>query len=104
MTTHEHDNVPSGAPEDLVERASGVGGTPSGMSATDVRVRSDLARHLGRDIYPADREALLARLRGTSAPDHLVDLLAGLPVDGFDYESVQQLCRALGLGTEEHHT
>jgi hypothetical protein len=100
VTTNENEN----GTEDLVERASSVGGTPPGMSASDVRTRSELARHLGRDVYPADREALLARLREEAAPDHLVDLVAGLPTDGFDYESVQQLARALGLGTEDHRT
>ncbi|MET7298903.1 DUF2795 domain-containing protein [Embleya sp. NPDC005575] len=104
MTSNENDNAPANAMEDLVERTSGVGGTPSGMSATDVQTRSELARHLARDVYPADREALLARMREEAAPDHLVDLVAGLPTDGFDYENVQQLARALGLGTEDHRT
>jgi len=79
-----------------------TGGTPDGMSEQDVRIRSALAAHLGRDVYPADRDALQRTLRENTAPDALLELIARLPDDGTRYANVQEIATALGLGTEQH--
>lgn len=75
------------------------GGRPPGMTQRDVSVRSDLARRLGKDVYPADRDALLHRLTAVSAPDQLVDLIRGLP-NGHRYANLREVSEALGLHSE----
>lgn len=77
------------------------GGTPPGMTTGDVVVRAELARHLGRSVYPADRGAVIATLRRNNAADELIDLAGGLPPNE-RYRNVQSIARALGLGVEDH--
>ncbi|MFC9220544.1 DUF2795 domain-containing protein [Streptomyces hygroscopicus] len=96
---------PSGEDQPVAERAPDTGltgGTPSGMTAEDVRSRSELARYLGRD-YPADRGTVLETLRDNNAPDRLVSLAARLP-EGESYRNVQDIARALGFGVEDHRS
>jgi hypothetical protein len=69
------------------------------MSAQDVELRSALASHLGKEIYPARRDQLLVRLGEENAPDRLVSLVAGLPADE-EFENVQDIAVALGLHVE----
>jgi hypothetical protein len=76
-----------------------VGGVPHGMTSRDVELRSALAAHLGKEIYPARRDQLLIRLSQENAPDRLVDLVAGLPADD-EFENVQDIAVALGLHVE----
>jgi hypothetical protein len=80
-----------------------VGGTPPGMTSDDVELRAELARYLGRGLFPADRAAVLETLRRNNAPDRLTDLAGQLPEDG-TYRNVQDIARALGLGVEDHRT
>ena len=80
-----------------------VGGVPPGMSPSDVETRNALARYLGRNLYPADREAVLNRLRENHAPDSLIGFAERLP-DGTRFRNVQDIARALGLGIEDHRT
>ncbi|WP_369689005.1 DUF2795 domain-containing protein [Streptomyces sp. Wb2n-11] len=61
-------------------------------------LRTEMARHLGRGLYPADREKVLRTLREDNAPDQTVDAAAELPADG-QYENAQDILRALGRGT-----
>ncbi|MEV0275816.1 DUF2795 domain-containing protein [Streptomyces sp. NPDC050610] len=107
-TDEEHELQPAGEDQPAVARdpadAFGGGtsagtGVPQGMTERDVAVRSDLARHLGRGIYPADRSAVLESLREHHAPDQLVDLAERLPASE-RYENVQGIAASLGLGTE----
>ncbi|MEV0263594.1 DUF2795 domain-containing protein [Streptomyces sp. NPDC050617] len=107
-TDEEHELQPSGEDQPAVARdpaaESGTGapagtGVPRGMTERDVSIRSDLARHLGRGIYPADRSAVLESLREHHAPDRLLDLADRLP-DSERYENVQAVAASLGLGTE----
>lgn len=79
------------------------GGTPPGMTNDDVELRSDLARHLGSGLYPADRGGVLDTLRENNAPDRLLDLAGRLP-EGEEFRNVQDVARALGLGVEDHRT
>lgn len=77
------------------------GQPPDGMTDYDVAVRSALARHLGRDVYPAGRDALLRRLAEDNAPDRLMDLASELP-DDKEYRNVGDVVRDLRMGTEAH--
>jgi Protein of unknown function (DUF2795) len=76
-----------------------VGGTPPGMTPEDVAARAELASYLGKSVYPAARDDLLVVLAERSAPDRLVQLVAGLPADE-RFTNVNDLAGALGLGVE----
>ncbi|UGY94599.1 DUF2795 domain-containing protein [Streptomyces gobiensis] len=102
----EREPEPSGEDQPDVDRAPGTtlhGGTPPGMTAEDVEIRTELAQHLGRSIYPARRDTVLDTLRRNHAPDRLLDLVADLPEEQ-EYANVQDIVRALGLGVEDHRT
>ncbi|WP_031510862.1 DUF2795 domain-containing protein [Streptomyces megasporus] len=94
---------PSGEDQPDVDRAPNTtltGGTPPGMDQEDVELRSELARHLGKEIYPADRDTVLDTLRENNAPDRLLNLAERLPA-GQEFRNVQDIARALGLGVED---
>jgi Protein of unknown function (DUF2795) len=86
---------------DLAPNGTLVGGTPPGMTEQDVEGRSQLATYLGKDIYPAAREALLERATDSNAPDAILDQLRRLP-DGQEFENVNEVWVTLGGGVEEH--
>lgn len=96
-----YDVEPSGEDQPIAERlpADQGGGTPPGMTPRDVTVRSEVARHLERGVFPARRDGLLEALGRHQAPDTVVDLVHGLPADEA-YANVQEVMRALGLGVE----
>ena len=99
----EQEPQPSGEDQPDVDRAPNTtltGGTPPGMDQGDVELRNELARHLGRSLYPADRDAVLETLRENNAPDRLLDLAGRLPA-GQEFRNVQDIARALGLGVED---
>ncbi|WP_246102277.1 DUF2795 domain-containing protein [Streptomyces piniterrae] len=77
-----------------------TGAAPRGMTAQDVGVRSELAQHLGRSVYPAGRSTIIATLRRNNAPDELIALAERLPKNE-RYGNVQSIAESLGLGTEE---
>jgi hypothetical protein len=77
-----------------------AGAAPAGMTPQDVVLRSELARHLERSVYPADRTALLDALARHQAPDGLTELVSQLPADE-KYPNLQAVATALGLGAEE---
>jgi hypothetical protein len=85
---------------DLAPDTTLIGGVPSGMTAEGVELRSELARHLGRSVYPADREAVLATLRDNNAPDRLLRLAEELP-EGTRFANVGAIGEALGIGAED---
>jgi hypothetical protein len=86
---------------DMVPDTALTGGTPPGMTQRDVNLRSALARYLGPNVYPADRQGLLRRLEEEGAPAELVEMVRDLPF-GRLYTTVQELSEDLGLGTEQH--
>lgn len=92
---------PSGENQPVTERlpADQEGGTPPGMTPQDVFVRSELARHLERGIFPARRNGLLEALQRHQAPDAVVDLVRALPADEA-FANVQEVMRASGRGVE----
>jgi len=58
-------------------------------------VRTELARHLSRAVFPADRAGLLRALSSAHAPDALMDLVRELPGDD-RYANAGEMARALG--------
>jgi hypothetical protein len=74
-------------------------GTPAGMSNQDVEDRSELARYLGKDVWPADRDALVAKAEENSATDAVLGRLRRLPA-GKEFTNIQDVSQELGIGTE----
>ncbi len=75
-------------------------GTPAGTSPADLARRSAIAEALGKEVWPADRDALLARAQENNATDRVLGDLRRLP-SGQQFENVQDVARALGIGTEQ---
>ncbi len=75
-------------------------GTPAGTSPADVDRRAALAEALGKEVWPADRDALVAKAQEGNAPDRVLSDLRRLP-SGQQFENVQDVARALGIGTEQ---
>jgi uncharacterized protein DUF2795 len=76
-------------------------GTPAGTSPADVEHRAAIAEALGKEVWPADRDTLLSRAQESNATDRVLSDLRRLP-EGQQFENVQDVARALGLGTEQH--
>jgi hypothetical protein len=66
----------------------------------DIELRSELARVLSRDLFPADRDTLRDRLDGTNVPPELVDRVARLPA-GRSFDSPHGVFEALGIASPE---
>jgi hypothetical protein len=75
-------------------------GTPSGTDPADLDRRAALAEALGKEVWPADRAALVAKAEESGAPDGVLAQLRGLP-DGQQFVNVQEVAQALGIGTEQ---
>ena len=75
-------------------------GTPSGTDQADIERRAALAEALGKEVWPADRDTLVAKAEESGAPDGVLGQLRGLP-DGRQFANVQEVAQALGLGTEQ---
>jgi hypothetical protein len=63
-------------------------------------LRSELARLFTRDSFPANREAVLARLRDADAPEELIDGLEALPA-GSRFAGPRDVLVALGINSPE---
>ncbi|HEY2505339.1 MAG TPA: DUF2795 domain-containing protein [Streptosporangiaceae bacterium] len=74
--------------------AAGSGPDPDG-----VQLRSDLAVHLNRAIFPADRSTLLQALGAHYAPQHLLDVVATLP-SGRVWHRITEVLEDLGVPVE----
>jgi hypothetical protein len=98
--------APEEEPEDETEReaiwapAARLAESSAPEDWEAVELRSDLARHLDRSIWPVSRERLVEILTERGAGDRLLGLAASLPA-GQRYESLRELLRALGLEPEE---
>jgi hypothetical protein len=75
-------------------------GTPAGTDPGDIERRAALAEALGKEVWPADRDALVAKAEEGSVPDAVLGQLRRLPA-GQQFENVQEVAQALGLGTEQ---
>jgi hypothetical protein len=74
--------------------------TPAGTDPGDIEHRAALAEVLGKEVWPADRDTLVAKAQEANAPDAVVGQLRRLP-EGEQFENVQAVADALGLGTEQ---
>jgi hypothetical protein len=75
-------------------------GTPAGTDQGDIERRSAIAEVLGKEVWPADRNTLVAKAEEGTAPDAVLAQLRRLP-EGRQFENVQEVAEALGLGTEQ---
>ena len=66
----------------------------AGREAAERELHQELARHLDRTVFPADRASLLRALRRRNAPDPLVEAARDLPEDGV-YHSAHDIVAAL---------
>lgn len=66
----------------------------------DVAARSELARVITRDVFPADRQALVRKVADSDAGPGLADRLAELPA-GRSFGSVHEVLEALGITSPE---
>jgi hypothetical protein len=74
--------------------------TSPGTSTGDVERRAALAETLGKEVWPADKDALVAKAQEGHAPDRVLSDLRRLP-SGQQFDNVQDVARALGIGTEQ---
>jgi hypothetical protein len=72
--------------------------TPTGMTPVEREDRAELARWLGRAVFPAEREEIIDHVRHQHAPDWVVEELAGAPPD-VQFTSVGELWRAMRSAT-----
>jgi hypothetical protein len=93
---------PEEEPEDETEReaiwapAARLAGSPVPEDWQAVELRSELARHLDRTVWPLTRDRLQEILAERHAGDRLTELAASLP-DGQHYTSLRELAQALDL-------
>ena len=62
--------------------------------------RAALAEALGKEVWPAGRDSLVAKAQEGNAPDRVLADLRRLP-SGEEFTNVQDVARALGIGTEQ---
>lgn len=74
--------------------------TPSGTDQGDIERRAALAETLGKEVWPADRDTLIAKAEEANATDAVLGQLRRLPA-GQEFGNVQDVAQALGLGTEQ---
>jgi len=74
--------------------------TAPGTDPADVDRRSAIAEALGKEVWPADRDALVGKAQESNAPDGVLSALQRLPADR-RFTNVQEVAEALGLGTEQ---
>ena len=74
--------------------------TAPGTDQGDIERRAALAEALGKEVWPADRDTLIAKAEESSAPDAVLAQLRRLP-GAQQFSNVQDVAGALGLGTEQ---
>lgn len=75
-------------------------GSPAGISPADLERRTQIAQALGKEVWPADRDALIARAQESNALDGVLSALHRLPA-GQTFGNVHEVAEALGIGTEQ---
>lgn len=74
--------------------------TAPGTDQRGIERRAALAEALGKEVWPADRDQLIAKAQEGPAADRVLSDLQRLPA-GRQFENVQEVAEALGLGTEQ---
>lgn len=69
-------------------------GSSEGLTPAEIEFRSQLARHLDRSTFPADRKALTRGLAAHQAPEPLLEAVRGLRGDR-TYRNVDEAARAV---------
>ncbi len=77
-----------------------LGGVPPGQTPEGIAVRTELARHLERATFPADRDRLLETLTSHHAQQRLIDMAGELPA-GTAFAGLADVLAALGLPPRE---
>ena len=75
-------------------------GTAPGTNEGDLEQRAAIAEALGKEVWPADRDRLVAKAGESNAPDAVLAQLRRLPA-GQEFANVQDVARELGIGTEQ---
>ena len=75
-------------------------GTAPGTDEAGLERRAAIAEALGKEVWPADRDRLIAKAEEVPAPDAVLAQLRRLP-EGEQFTNVQDVAQALGLGTEQ---
>ena len=74
--------------------------TSPGTDPGDIERRAAIAEALGKEVWPADRDTLVAKAQEGNATDAVLGQLRRLPA-GQQFQNVQDVASALGLGTEQ---
>jgi hypothetical protein len=74
--------------------------TSPGTDQGSIERRAAIAEALGKEVWPADRDTLVAKAQEGNALDRVLSDLQRLPGDR-TFTNVQEVAEALGLGTEQ---
>jgi hypothetical protein len=74
--------------------------TPPGTDERDIERRAALSEALGKEVWPADRDTLIVKAQEGNATDSVLSQLRELPA-GRQFDNVQDVAHALGLGVEK---
>jgi len=74
--------------------------TPAGTDPADIERRAQISEALGKEVWPADKDALIAKAQESHALDTVLSALHRLPA-GTEFTNMQEVAHALGLGTEQ---
>jgi hypothetical protein len=74
--------------------------TAPGTSEAGIERRAAIAEVLGKEVWPADRDQLIAKAQETPDADRVLADLRRLP-EGQQFTNVQEVADALGIGTEQ---
>jgi hypothetical protein len=86
---------------DLAPSGTLAGGVPDGMTEHDVEQRATIASYLGKEVWPAGSQALIAKATELGATEDVLDQLRRLP-DSAIFDNLQDVWQALQGGTEAH--
>jgi hypothetical protein len=75
-------------------------GTPAGLTAADVELRSQLAQAARSLTFPTQRDPLVASLRDADAPAELIDRVSQLPA-GRSYHRLAEVFDDLDLNERQ---
>jgi hypothetical protein len=74
--------------------------TAPGTGEDDLARRAAIAEALGKEVWPADRDRLVAKAQESGASDAVLGQLRRLPA-GREFANVQDVAQELGIGTEQ---
>jgi len=75
-------------------------GTAPGTDEAGLERRAAIAEALGKEVWPADRDTLVAKAEESGATDAVLGQLRRLPGDR-TFQNVTEVAEQLGIGTEQ---